>query len=100
MVTDCDGDEIIDLCETADPPSCGTCRADVNNDGEVNPDDLGDFINLYFLQGTDRYGPGFYAVVGYWPNFFGWKADFNQDGDLDPDDLGDYINAYFGAGCG
>ncbi|MGD9690731.1 MAG: hypothetical protein AB7K52_14725 [Phycisphaerales bacterium] len=48
---------------------------DFNADGAVNPDDLGDFINAYFLADS--------------------RADFNADGDLNPDDLGDFINAYF-----
>ncbi|MGD9688988.1 MAG: hypothetical protein AB7K52_01460 [Phycisphaerales bacterium] len=53
---------------------------DFNRDGEVNADDLGDYINCYFSL----------------PPCEG--ADFNQDGDVNPDDLGDFINAYFG-GC-
>lgn len=56
------------------------CPGDFNRDGELNPDDLGDFINCYF---TTPPCP---------------DADFNRDGDANPDDLGDYINAYF-AGC-
>lgn len=64
------------------------CAADFNNDGDVNPDDLGDFINCYF---------GNAANPGSCPG-----ADFNGDNDPNPDDLGDYINAYFDAtvnGC-
>ncbi|MGD9688442.1 MAG: hypothetical protein AB7K52_04255 [Phycisphaerales bacterium] len=57
-----------------------SCAADFNADGDLNPDDLGDYINCYF------------AV----PSCEG--ADFNRDGAIDPDDLGDFINAYF-AGC-
>ncbi|MGD9688920.1 MAG: S8 family serine peptidase [Phycisphaerales bacterium] len=57
-----------------------TCAADFNGDGNVDPDDLGDFINCYF---------GVPACDG---------ADFNADGNVDPDDLGDFINTYF-AGC-
>ncbi|MGD9690967.1 MAG: hypothetical protein AB7K52_08595 [Phycisphaerales bacterium] len=56
------------------------CAADVNGDADLNPDDLGDYINTYFAVPP---GPG---------------ADFNRDGAIDPDDLGDYINAYF-SGC-
>lgn len=56
------------------------CIADFNGDGDLNPDDLGDFINCYFEA----------------PPCAG--ADFNLDGGIDPDDLGDYINVYF-AGC-
>ncbi|MGD9690740.1 MAG: hypothetical protein AB7K52_14680 [Phycisphaerales bacterium] len=56
------------------------CPADFNGDGNVDPDDLGDFINCYF---------GVPPCDG---------ADFNDDGNVDPDDLGDFINIYF-AGC-
>ncbi|MGD9690096.1 MAG: immunoglobulin domain-containing protein [Phycisphaerales bacterium] len=56
------------------------CPADFNDDGNVDPDDLGDFINCYFGE----------------PPCDG--ADFNNDGNIDPDDLGDFINVYF-AGC-
>ncbi|MGD9689745.1 MAG: lamin tail domain-containing protein [Phycisphaerales bacterium] len=57
------------------------CRQDFNNDGNVDPDDLGDFINCYFsVPPCDR-------------------ADFNMDGNVDPDDLGDFINLYFGPPC-
>ncbi|MGD9690719.1 MAG: hypothetical protein AB7K52_13630 [Phycisphaerales bacterium] len=56
------------------------CLADFNADGEVNADDLGDFINCYFsIPPCDG-------------------ADFNVDGDVNADDLGDFINTYF-AGC-
>lgn len=58
---------------------CDPCAvADFNQDGDLNPDDLGDYINCYF---------GIPPCDG---------ADFNNDGDVNPDDLGDYINAYFG----
>ncbi|MGD9689440.1 MAG: hypothetical protein AB7K52_07465 [Phycisphaerales bacterium] len=53
------------------------CPADFNGDGNVDPDDLGDFINCYFSV----------------PPCDG--ADFNGDGNIDPDDLGDFINVYF-----
>ncbi|MGD9688205.1 MAG: hypothetical protein AB7K52_05485 [Phycisphaerales bacterium] len=56
------------------------CPADFNGDHNLDPDDLGDFINCFFSQP---------ACAG---------ADFNSDGNIDPDDLGDFINAYFG-GC-
>ncbi|MGD9689828.1 MAG: S8 family serine peptidase [Phycisphaerales bacterium] len=56
------------------------CPADFNGDGNLDPDDLGDFINCYFSMPPC---PG---------------ADFNGDANIDPDDLGDFINAYF-AGC-
>ncbi|MGD9690160.1 MAG: hypothetical protein AB7K52_10955 [Phycisphaerales bacterium] len=57
-----------------------SCAADFNMDGNLDPDDLGDYINCYF--GVPPCG----------------QADFNNDGNVDPDDLGDYINAYF-TGC-
>ncbi|MGD9690849.1 MAG: hypothetical protein AB7K52_15095 [Phycisphaerales bacterium] len=56
------------------------CLPDFNNDGNLDPDDLGDFINCYFSMPPCP------------------EADFNNDGNIDPDDLGDFINAYF-AGC-
>ncbi|MGD9691007.1 MAG: hypothetical protein AB7K52_11790 [Phycisphaerales bacterium] len=56
------------------------CAADFNADGNLDPDDLGDYINCYFSQPPCP------------------MADFNADGNIDPDDLGDFINAYF-AGC-
>ncbi|MGD9688720.1 MAG: M12 family metallo-peptidase [Phycisphaerales bacterium] len=59
--------------------SSTTCPADFNADGNLDPDDLGDFINCFF-------GPGCAS------------ADFNGDGNVDPDDLGDFINVFF-AGC-
>ncbi|MGD9690140.1 MAG: matrixin family metalloprotease [Phycisphaerales bacterium] len=62
----------------AAPPSC---PADFNQDGNVDPDDLGDFINCFFSAPPC---PG---------------ADFNQDSNVDPDDLGDYINTFFGPPC-
>ena len=55
------------------------CPIDFNHDGDVNPDDLGDFITCYFQDGCAA-------------------ADFNHDGNFDPDDLGDFITAYF-MGC-
>ncbi|MGD9688158.1 MAG: hypothetical protein AB7K52_05725 [Phycisphaerales bacterium] len=57
------------------------CALDVNGDGAVTPDDLGDYINCYF---TAPPCPG---------------ADVNADGVTDADDLGDFINAFFGPGC-
>ena len=56
------------------------CPADFNNDGNLDPDDLADYIGAYF---GDPPGTG---------------SDFNQDGLTDPDDLADYIGAFF-AGC-
>lgn len=63
-------------CEACNP----ACAADFNGDGDLNPDDLGDYINCYFAVPPCA------------------EADFNGDGDTNPDDLGDYINAYF-LGC-
>ncbi|MGD9690776.1 MAG: hypothetical protein AB7K52_14500 [Phycisphaerales bacterium] len=65
-------------------PDCEAGIVDINFDGNVDPDDLGDYINIYFAP-QDRFRDG--------------RADWNQDGNLDADDLGDYINAYFGGGC-
>ncbi|MGD9690617.1 MAG: hypothetical protein AB7K52_13105 [Phycisphaerales bacterium] len=56
------------------------CPSDFNNDGALDPDDLGDFINGYFATAPDE------------------RCDQNRDGTIDPDDLGDFINEYFG-GC-
>ncbi|MGD9690289.1 MAG: immunoglobulin domain-containing protein [Phycisphaerales bacterium] len=59
-----------------------TCPADFNLDANIDPDDLGDFINCFFsLPPCER-------------------ADFNHDSNVDPDDLGDFINAFFSGGCG
>ncbi|MBL8757311.1 MAG: hypothetical protein JNK35_02635 [Phycisphaerae bacterium] len=56
------------------------CAADYNGDGNLDPDDLSDYIACYFsLPPCDR-------------------ADFSSDGNVDPDDLSDFIAAYFG-GC-
>lgn len=57
------------------------CRADFNGDGNVDPDDLGDYINCYFSETV---------VLGSCP-----AADFDGGGDANPDDLGDFINLYF-----
>ncbi|MGQ0629141.1 MAG: DUF6923 family protein [Phycisphaerales bacterium] len=57
------------------------CLLDVNDDGLVTPDDLGDFITGYF----DTPQPAF--------------ADFTLDGMVSPDDLDAYITAYFAGGC-
>ncbi len=50
---------------------------DFNGDGNVDPDDLSDFIAAFFTQPQDP------------------RADFNLDGFIDPDDLSDFIAAYF-----
>ncbi len=59
------------------PPSC---LADFNHDGNLDPDDLSDYIACYFSTPPCD------------------QADFNDDGNTDPDDLSDYIGSYFG-GC-
>ena len=51
--------------------------SDFNEDGVTDPDDLADYIGVYFGMG-------------------GAGADFNGDGLVDPDDLADYIGAFFG----
>jgi len=67
---------------TVTPPTPPpTCPADFNADGELNPDDLADYIGAYF------------AVPP------GSGADYNADGEVNPDDLADFIGAFF-AGCG
>ncbi len=55
------------------------CRADLNGDGNLDPDDLADYIACYFTPPCDQ-------------------ADFDGSGTVDPDDLADYIAAYF-SGC-
>ncbi|MGD9690850.1 MAG: PEP-CTERM sorting domain-containing protein [Phycisphaerales bacterium] len=62
-------------------PEPNPCLADFNQDGNVDADDLGDFINCYFALPPC---PG---------------AEFNGDGNIDADDLGDFINTYFGVPC-
>ena len=56
------------------------CRADFNSDGNLDPDDLADYISCYFSNPPCA------------------RADFNTDGVADPDDLADFISAFF-AGC-
>jgi len=57
------------------------CKADINLDGTLDPDDLADYIGGFFSQPPDP------------------TADFNGDSIVDPDDLADYIGAFF-TGCG
>ncbi len=60
------------------------CPLDVDANGLLNPDDLGDFITAYFS-----------------PHPPVW-CDHNDEGVINPDDLGDYITEYFGpapVGC-
>jgi photosystem II stability/assembly factor-like uncharacterized protein len=56
------------------------CRADFDNNGILNPDDLSDFITEFFLTPP---GP---------------RADFDNNGITNPDDLADFIAAFF-LGC-
>lgn len=52
-----------------------SCRADLNGDGVLNPDDLSDAIGCFFSAGC--------------------TLDYNNDTLEDPDDLSDYIADYF-----
>ena len=63
----------------ANGTACTVCPADFGQDGIINPDDLGDYITLYFQSDT--------------------LTEFNNDGFLNPDDLGDYITEYFSNSC-
>jgi len=69
---------------TTTPPDGGPgvpdCAADFNGDGEVNPDDLADYLGCFFEV----------------PPCLG--SDFNDDSTTNPDDLADFIGAFF-AGC-
>ncbi len=56
------------------------CPPDLNGDGNLDPDDLADYIACYFASPPCPQG------------------DVNGDGTADPDDLADYIASYF-AGC-
>ena len=56
--------------------------ADYNQDGALNPDDLGDYITCYFEEGKQ----GEHLCP---------SAEFNMDQATNPDDLGDYITLYF-----
>jgi len=77
---DLTGDGLVNEADLAAYALYG-CRADINCDGELNPDDLADYIGLFFSQPAPI------------------AADFNRDGVVNPDDLADYIGAFFG-GCG
>jgi len=65
--------------ERADQP-VNTCAPDFNGDGNLDPDDLADYIGAFFSEPP------------------GAGSDFNGDSLTDPDDLADYIGAFF-AGC-
>ncbi|MBL8757979.1 MAG: hypothetical protein JNK35_06070 [Phycisphaerae bacterium] len=56
------------------------CVADYNFDGNLDPDDLSDYISCFFSAPPCP------------------ETDLNADGNIDPDDLADYIALYF-AGC-
>lgn len=58
----------------------GRCAADFTLDGEINADDLAEYINCFFASPSCA------------------EAEMNGDGAVNADDLGDFINAYF-AGC-
>jgi hypothetical protein len=68
-------------------PDAAPCAADFDGSGELDPDDLSDYIACYFE-----------AVGGALGGAGCPRADYDSDGDADPDDLSDYIAAYF-AGC-
>jgi hypothetical protein len=70
----------LDLAEAGKHVGIRVCDVDFNQDGNLDPDDLSDYIACYFSL----------------PPCSG--ADFNSDTNIDPDDLSDYIAAYFG-GC-
>jgi len=70
---------ITDLALTGDVGS-EICRADFNRDGNLDPDDLADYITAFFSVPAPL------------------SADFNGDSVVDPDDLADYITAFF-QGC-
>ncbi|MFN0012385.1 MAG: hypothetical protein ACKVS8_12165 [Phycisphaerales bacterium] len=81
------------------------CAVEYNNDGSLNPDDLGDFITDYYTL-PHIPGPGGYAIScpGNPPPYdVGYKTGFTTDGSGQcnepfPDNLGDYITAYY-QGC-
>ncbi len=68
------------LSIASNPARARCCPADLNRDGNLDPDDLADYIAAYFASPAQV------------------TADWNADGNIDPDDLSDYIAAYFG-GC-
>ena len=80
------------------------CLLDYNADGDLNPDDLGDYLADYFTT-PFLAGPGGYAVdcpENAPPYDAGYKAAYvpgsGQCHPPFPDNVGDYITAYF-AGC-
>ena len=81
------------------------CRIDYNNDGSVNPDDIGDYITDYYTDPPVA-GPGGYAIPcpdNAPPYDQGYKAAYNSSGagQCNPpfsDNLGDFITDYFTEG--
>ncbi len=59
--------------------AASSCPRDFNGDGNVDPDDLSDYISCFFNTPPCA------------------RADLNGDGNIDPDDLSDYIALFFGA---
>lgn len=57
---------------------------DFNGDGNIDGDDLGDFITTYFEYS---------AIVGFHGNMI--HGDVNGDGNVDADDLGDFITTFY-----
>lgn len=87
---DIDNDGDIDLVLTDEIADVmiilkNTCPTDFNDDGNLDPDDLSDFITCFFLHVTD---------VLNCP-----AADFNRDTFTDPDDLADHITSFFLGRC-
>jgi hypothetical protein len=60
-----------------------TCRADFNDDGFINPDDMADFVTCFFVN---------IDSPGLCP-----QADFDGDGTVNPDDLAAFIEVFFGS---
>ncbi len=56
------------------------CRADLNGDGTLDPDDFADAIGCFFDPGC--------------------LFDYNSGGFEDPDDLVDFVSDYFNAANG
>ncbi len=90
------------VCAFTPPPACAL---DYNLDGNLNPDDLGDFITDYYTS-PHIPGPGGYATPcpeNAPPYDNGYKANYTMDGSPQcnppfPDNLGDYITSYY-QGC-
>lgn len=63
------------VSEGADPCAALGCPADFDSSGQVDADDLAEFINCFF------------AVCA--------RGDFDRSGGVDGDDLAEFINAFF-----